>query len=449
MKQKFILAMALLLCAALVVGCAAGGDGTPGSSPLPVQIPNPIAEVGSAADFAPLSVAIDAPQNASDAAYSIIGDAIAQVTFTLDEHAYTYRAAKGGEDISGVYETFAEETLNVNWEFEEKDVSAAIKTAKNGGRLATWYEAGTAYSLWTADAVSDDAMSSLVLKLVVQQGLADPERAPAPFAPIDFLDARTCKADLDGDGEMETISLVTTMDEYDWAHNTITVTTADGTVCEFHPGEEEWLLEIQYITALQIIDIDPDDGLLEIVLSGDYMSADYATLVCRFDGTQILLSRYEEPRTGESCSGLRGDFQSVENGVVTIADSVDVLGTWWGTRRYTLAGDGTFTFIPVEGELWQRAIDLSDPENWTGEYGPALETAAELPVTLDGSGETTLPAGTKLIVTGSDETSIARFVLEDGRTGSIAFTRNEEGWPVAYIDGVEELEYFVNLPYAG
>lgn len=448
MKKIFALSAALLLCAALAAGCAVGSNGGLAPSESPVQIPNPVTEVESAEAFADLGVSIDAPQNAGDVSYSIIGGTVAQVDFTLDGHAYTYRAAKGEEDISGVYETFAEEALSVNWEFEAKGVSADIKTAEGGGRLATWYEAGATYSLWTADGVSDDAMSSLVLKLVVQQGLADAEREP--FKPIDFLADGKCEADLDGDGVSETVTLVTTTDEYDWMRNTITVTAADGTVHELHVGEEEWLTEIQIVTALQVIDLDPNDGLLEIVLSGDYCSADYATLICRFDGTQLVLSRYEEPRDGGNYSGLRGAFQGVdEDGVVTVADHIDVLGTWWGARRYTLTGDGAFMFIPVQGELWQRTIDnLDDPENWTGEYGPALETKAELPVTLDGSGETTLPVGTKLIITASDETSTARFALQDGRTGSIAFTRNADEW-VARINGVEESEYFVTVPYAG
>ena len=162
MKKIFALSVALLLCAALAAGCAAGSNGGLAPSESPVQIPNPVTEVESAEAFADLGVSIDAPQNTGEVSYSIIGGTVAQVGFTLDGHAYTYRAAKGEEDISGVYETFAEEALSVNWEFEAKGVSADIKTAEGEGRLATWYEAGATYSLWTEDGVSDDAMSSLV-----------------------------------------------------------------------------------------------------------------------------------------------------------------------------------------------------------------------------------------------------------------------------------------------
>ena len=107
-------------------------------------------------------------------------------------------------------------------------------------------------------------------------------------------------------------------------------------------------------------------------------------------------------------------------------------------------------FSPVEGELWQRADGAAeDPQTWADEeFGRALRTKAELPVTLDGEGETALPAGTKLLITASDNSSIARFVLEDGRTGTIAFVRDTTDW-VTRINGIVESEYFEVLPYAG
>ena len=55
-------------------------------------------------------------------------------------------------------------------------------------------------------------------------------------------------------------------------------------------------MEIQWLTALQVVDIDPDDKLLEIVVSGDICSNDYITLVCPCNGTELQLSSYEEPR---------------------------------------------------------------------------------------------------------------------------------------------------------
>ena len=42
MKKIFALSVALLLCAALAVGCAVGSNGGLAPSESPVQIPNPV-----------------------------------------------------------------------------------------------------------------------------------------------------------------------------------------------------------------------------------------------------------------------------------------------------------------------------------------------------------------------------------------------------------------------
>ena len=67
-------------------------------------IPNPMVDAEDASAFADtLGFSIDAPAGASDVQYSIIGGQVAQVTFSADDAAYVYRAARTTEDISGVY----------------------------------------------------------------------------------------------------------------------------------------------------------------------------------------------------------------------------------------------------------------------------------------------------------------------------------------------------------
>ena len=70
------------------------------------QIPNPVVEVKGSEDFQTLGIVLTAPEGAQSANYSIIAKTTAQIQFTLDGRAYTYRAAKTTDDISGVYETF-------------------------------------------------------------------------------------------------------------------------------------------------------------------------------------------------------------------------------------------------------------------------------------------------------------------------------------------------------
>ena len=71
----------------------------------------------------------------------------------------------------------------------------------------------------------------------------------------------------------------------------------------------------------------------------------------------------------------------------------------------------------------------------------------DLPVTLSGA-ETTLPAGSVLKITGTDNAGTAYFQLDTGEAGSINYVRDKEQWQLL-IDGASENEYFELLPYAG
>jgi uncharacterized lipoprotein YajG len=53
------------------------------------QLPNPIVDVESSADFEPLGVSITTPEGAENVTYSIIANVTAQINFTLDGRAYT------------------------------------------------------------------------------------------------------------------------------------------------------------------------------------------------------------------------------------------------------------------------------------------------------------------------------------------------------------------------
>ena len=68
-------------------------------------------------------------------------------------------------------------------------------------------------------------------------------------------------------------------------------------------------------------------------------------------------------------------------------------------------------------------------------------------MTLSGA-ETTLPAGSMLRITGTDNAGTAYFQLDTGETGTISYVRDQEQWQLL-IDGVSENEYFELLPYAG
>ncbi len=63
--------------------------------------PSPFEEITSADEFsAKLGFSIDAPEGATDVAYSVAFGETAIVDFTFENHAYTYYASKKAEDIS-------------------------------------------------------------------------------------------------------------------------------------------------------------------------------------------------------------------------------------------------------------------------------------------------------------------------------------------------------------
>ena len=125
------------------------------------QLPNPIVDVNSSEDFASLGVSITAPEGAENVTYSIIAKVTAQINFTLDGRAYTYRAAKTTDDISGVYETFDEEQETFDLDATDFSVSVLVRTINGGanGALATWSLDGVTYSLYSADDSTIDTMS--------------------------------------------------------------------------------------------------------------------------------------------------------------------------------------------------------------------------------------------------------------------------------------------------
>ena len=130
------------------------------------QIPNPIVEVKGSGDFQPLGVVLTAPQGAEDTHYSIIAKTTAQIQFTLDGRAYTYRAAKTADDISGVYSTLdAAESYDLTLGGETIAISVATISGGDGGALAKWSYGDASYTLYTPDKADADTVGALAQSL--------------------------------------------------------------------------------------------------------------------------------------------------------------------------------------------------------------------------------------------------------------------------------------------
>ncbi len=176
MKKKVLLITSLALAAVLAVsGCSqrAVPPSEPTAAPVesPVAspstgIPNPIVEVESAADFEPLNVKIDAPEGATDVSYRIIGDKVAEITFTLDGVTYVYRSANTGteEDISGVYTEF-DERSDISVDGMDWYAIININTNKDAGALARWQYLPVQFSLYTEDKVDAETFTNLATDL--------------------------------------------------------------------------------------------------------------------------------------------------------------------------------------------------------------------------------------------------------------------------------------------
>lgn len=235
--------------------------------------------------------------------------------------------------------------------------------------------------------------------------------------------------DLDGDGEMERLNVVRYADELGNTALALTVTQADGTVLE---SRTEYLGN----TLVWLADLD-GDGTVEILFSGDVASDDYYTICCRYRGG--VLEAVSFLKGGVTTARLNGRVTAVDGSSLTVSEYIDVLGTYEGTRQYTMGDSGAIG--PASGSEWSFS-----------ENGYWLQTIRELPVTMESGAFGTvpgiIPAGSRLLVTAWDGANTLRFVTEDYRTGLffVQLASDQGGW---LVGGVSEYEYFATLPYVG
>lgn len=63
---------------------------------------NPLVEVDSPEAFSELGISLEAPENAADITYTIIGDQIAAMNFTMNGSTFEVRASAQADDFSGL-----------------------------------------------------------------------------------------------------------------------------------------------------------------------------------------------------------------------------------------------------------------------------------------------------------------------------------------------------------
>lgn len=175
--------------------------------------------------------------------------------------------------------------------------------------------------------------------------------------------------------------------------------------------------------------------------------------VVQEDGTYVMTETYTYSdysiiylvKLGESGitqtdtrDGSFGEMPENPSDGFAITSKVDVLGTYGGTRTYTIS-DGRFT---PENTLYEF-LGAQDG------YRPTLTVKGTISCRIEG-GNTELKSGDVITPTGySAEDGTFCFEMEDGTPGTFLVDLDEEGNYAYTVGGVDENELFESLPYAG
>jgi len=171
--------------------------------------------------------------------------------------------------------------------------------------------------------------------------------------------------------------------------------------------------------------IKREDGRSFLVFCCDYALDDFVTYVYEVTGGNV--------RQCDKLNGAVWNEACIGTDRIGLSMHLDVLGTDRGEMIYQLTDDGKL----VQTE---EIFAINTPQK--------LTVIKDLPVTIGGE-KTTIPVGSKIRITGTDNAGKAYFEMDtDTReTGMIQYERDEQ-WQIL-IDGVSENAYFEMVPYAG
>lgn len=207
-----------------------------------------------------------------------------------------------------------------------------------------------------------------------------------------------------------------------------------------YPDDEE-ILAVNATYGDQTLKLDESlgvNGIYEVVQEdGTYVMTETYT----FDDYSIVyLVKVDENGMTQTDTrdGALGEMPESPSDGFAITSKVDVLGTYGGTRTYTIT-DGRFT---SENNLYEFQ-GAPDGDRQT------LTVKGTISCRIEG-GNTELKAGDVITPTGySAEDGTFYFELEDGTPGSFLVDLDGEGNYANTVGGVDENELFESLPYAG
>ena len=253
------------------------------------------------------------------------------------------------------------------------------------------------------------------------------------------IDETPRSLDLNGDGSMETIYTETVPADFESVQR-VHVLDADGT-------ESVYDAEIISDASAWAGDLNRD-GTMEIFLWGDIMSGDYFTWCLHYNGDHLTPVLFADISRGENGQGYFKsgygmlDDVNLDECMITLSGSQDILGTYFMDRTLSLTEDGLFEL--TDDGMWVRDVSDYDDETW--EYA-ALTAQVPIPCEIDGEAEVLNP-GDRIMITGFDKASVVTFATADGREGRLAVSEDyARGWG-SLVDGIPEEEAFGFLPYA-
>ena len=204
--------------------------------------------------------------------------------------------------------------------------------------------------------------------------------------------------------------------------------------------DDDEILAVNAIYGDQTLKLDESLGvksIYEVVQKdGTYMLTETGTFN---DWRVVYLLRVDETEITETdvIDGSLGDMPKNPEDGFSITSKIDVLGSYGGTRSYTIE-NGRFT---TESTLY-KFLGTPDGER------PTLTVTGSISCRIEG-GNTELKPGDIITLTGYSEEGTVCFEKQDGTAGTFLVDLDEDGNYAHTIGGVDENELFESLPYAG
>ncbi len=246
-----------------------------------------------------------------------------------------------------------------------------------------------------------------------------------------------CSYDLDGDGVEETISVVHKAFEEDgWTSNMIYL-VINGDECAFVDGA---LPANEYC----IVDLDSSDATLQVGIQYSGEEADWNTAFYGYDSGESYLLGYMQGTLNAD-----RDFEELPNivcsgdGTIESYKLLDIFESWFASATWKLEGK----------ELVEQVPSVYEPLDFYDGWGIDLTTLKGILVTTQdpySGNQLTLPAGTKIHMTGTDNEHWVCFTADGYKDTLYLLIQNYNSVPTADSGDYESaIDVFDNLSMFG